>query len=338
MAWWDTALQILSHPAVQPLVQQAFQGPTAPEDRELARIRAEREALEALLAEAEATRPTRSRRKARPATEGPAPVPAARSVPAIRDALVRVSADYKEALRFARADGMGHPEVQDRLADAEAQIAEAERYWMAPERLAGLPDQAQTVAQDLLTQFRTFRQAALNQTATVEDLTARAADAGTQAAQWTALAAALPVVAADATVAPAVSHTLTPPPAGGGAYSAYAPEMGVGVSCLPCGRAHLASTAAVLRKAADQVAAGDPEAMDRAAMANEEITALLAYDWTPEKIAATPEPDRARVEAVLPQTQALLQTIRTARTPADFRAAADQADAIRAAIREEAPA
>lgn len=332
MAWWDTALQILSHPAVQPLVQQALQGPTGPQDRELDRIRAEREALEALLAESEATRPARRARKGtRTATEAPL---AARTVPAIRDALVRVAADYKEALRFARADGMTHPEVQDRLADAELHIAEIERFYMAPERLEGLPDRAQTVAQDLMTQFRTFRQAALNDTATVAALTDRAAEAGRQAAQWTALATALPVVDAVSTVPPAVSHTLTPPATG--PYSAYAPEMGVGVSCLPCGRAHLASTAAVLRKAADQAATGDPEAQARSAMANEEITALLAYDWTPEKIAATPEPDRARVEAVLPQTQALLQAIRTARTPADLRAAADQADAIRAAIREEA--
>ncbi|MCY0884416.1 MAG: hypothetical protein OWV35_00860 [Firmicutes bacterium] len=322
MAWWDVALQIISHPAVQPLLQQAMTGPTAQEDQALQRIQQERAALEALLAELPATPPRRRR-------AGTAPAPAA--VPAIRDALVRVAADYKEALRFARADGMTHPEVQDRLADAEAHISEVERYWMAPERLAGLPDRAQPVVQDLLAQFRTFRQAALNDTTSVEALTARAAEAGTQAAQWTALAAALPAVGGGTPVAPAASRTLEQRPP-----STYAPEMPVGVSCLPCGRAHLAATAASLRKAA-QLDLPEEERASRLSMAQEELTALLAFDWTPEKIQATPEPDRSRVAAVVPQVQALLDRVRTARTPADLAAAADQAEAIRLAIREVPP-
>lgn len=329
MGFWEMALQVLSHPAVQPLVQQALWGPNEEQDQALRRVQAQQQVLDQLLEEYHSSTVPRA------ATRRKAPPPAARAVPAIRDALARVAADYKEALRFARADGMDHPEVQDRLQDAELHIAEVERYWMAPERLAGVPKRAQPVVDALATQFRTFRQAALNGTTTVEALAERAGEAGRQAAQWTALGAALPTIEANATVTPATSHTLTPP--ADQAYSTYAPEMGVGVSCLPCGRAHLAAVAASLRKAA-QLPAEDPEAAERVAMANEELTALLAYDWTPEKIAATPEPDRAKVQALVPEVQALLQTVRTARTPAEWAQAADQAEAIRRQVREEGAA
>lgn len=65
-----------------------------------------------------------------------------------------------------------------------------------------------------------------------------------------------------------------------GAYSKYAPEMDVSVGCIPCTRAHLATTAAALK-------AGDAQT------AREEMAALVEFDLTPEKLAATPERDRA---------------------------------------------
>ncbi|MFB5675170.1 hypothetical protein ACE3NQ_11470 [Paenibacillus terreus] len=62
-------------------------------------------------------------------------------------------------------------------------------------------------------------------------------------------------------------------------YSQYAPDMHVSVGCIPCTRAHLSAVSAALK-------AGDAET------AREEISALLEYDLTPDKLAATPEKDR----------------------------------------------
>lgn len=62
-------------------------------------------------------------------------------------------------------------------------------------------------------------------------------------------------------------------------YSQYAPDMHVSVGCIPCTRAHLSAVSAALKE-------GDAET------AREEIAALIEYDLTPEKLAATPEKDR----------------------------------------------
>ncbi len=71
-----------------------------------------------------------------------------------------------------------------------------------------------------------------------------------------------------------------PEPAKAEPYSRYAPDMDVSVGCVPCTRAHLATISGAMQQ-------GD------VAAAREEITALLEYDLTPEKLAATPEQDRA---------------------------------------------
>lgn len=81
-------------------------------------------------------------------------------------------------------------------------------------------------------------------------------------------------------------------------YSAYLSEYGqqseedVSVGCVPCTRAHLSTVAAALRQ-------GDTHA------AQEEITALLEYDLTPEKLAKTPPEDRAVLEKYAGELQAL---------------------------------
>ena len=66
-------------------------------------------------------------------------------------------------------------------------------------------------------------------------------------------------------------------------YSKYAPDMDVSIGCVPCTRAHLATITASLKD-------GD------AAAAREEMTALLEYDLTPEKLAKTPETERRILE------------------------------------------
>lgn len=66
---------------------------------------------------------------------------------------------------------------------------------------------------------------------------------------------------------------------GAAPYSQYAPDMHVSVGCIPCTRAHLSAVSVSLKE-------GDAET------AREEISALMEYDLTPEKLAATPEKDR----------------------------------------------
>ena len=74
-------------------------------------------------------------------------------------------------------------------------------------------------------------------------------------------------------------------------YSNYLKEYGqqsredVSIGCIPCTRAHLSTTQAALQKAEQ----GDTDAL---ASAREEMAALIEYDLTPEKLAATPERER----------------------------------------------
>lgn len=71
-------------------------------------------------------------------------------------------------------------------------------------------------------------------------------------------------------------------------YSNYAPDMDVSIGCIPCTRAHLATVSSALKEAANNPV----NAPTQVAAAREEMTALLEYDLTPDKLAATPEQDR----------------------------------------------
>lgn len=92
---------------------------------------------------------------------------------------------------------------------------------------------------------------------------------------------------ATAVTAPAISKELKKSKEKENApYSNYAPDMDVSIGCVPCTRAHLATISAALKESADS---GDQASY---ASAREEVVALLEYDLTPEKLAATPEGDR----------------------------------------------
>lgn len=104
-------------------------------------------------------------------------------------------------------------------------------------------------------------------------------------------AAQVPMVPATAPVANPPSPEEPPAPAPTAPYSGYLQEYGqqtqedVSVGCIPCTRAHLSTVAAALRRSEN----GDPTAV---AAAREEMAALLEYDLTPAKLAATPARDR----------------------------------------------
>lgn len=80
------------------------------------------------------------------------------------------SASLKEALRFARADGVDHPEVRIRMARTEDAVNSLERVTLAPERIARLPAEQAEVVRQLLPEIREARQDLINHVYTADDL------------------------------------------------------------------------------------------------------------------------------------------------------------------------
>lgn len=89
----------------------------------------------------------------------------------------------------------------------------------------------------------------------------------------------------------------------------YSDGIPVGHACLACSRQHLTAVLGAARKAEAAAKSGDQgEAARQWALAASELDAMVAWDWSPEKLAATPAADRAVVNAV----QACVATIREA--------------------------
>jgi hypothetical protein len=94
----------------------------------------------------------------------------------------------------------------------------------------------------------------------------------------------------------------------------------------------------------------DPDTQAALQTAAEELALVQAYDWTPERIARSPEADRVILERYQPQVAALQAAVQQATTPDAVAAVAAQAEALRqafvaddlartraAAIRQETP-
>jgi len=92
--------------------------------------------------------------------------------------LAAVSGDLKEALRFAREDGVLHPEVQVRLTTAEEEIVSLERHDWTPEKIIASPPEHQELIRKYLPQIRQLRQDIMNHVHSPEDLERVAAVAG----------------------------------------------------------------------------------------------------------------------------------------------------------------
>lgn len=324
--WIDDLFQTLTHPQVLPqvvqLVQRAQQPPTDP----YAALREQLDAIQTAVSKPAQSGPNAARSVGSGVddfggTIGTVVQSPTVDVAAVRDQVVAQAATLKEALRFAREDGIQHPEAQQRVADvqrwAREQVPVLERYDLAPERLAQLPPDQQRLWEALLPQIRRVRQAALNDLGTTEGVTQTAALAGS-------LATALQT-------ASVVGSVPTPPLAVDGAYSQYAPDMERDTGCIPCANAHLHAVGSVLGKAADVAEAGaftDPQVQERLSFAQEELAALFAYDWTDEKIAASPPADKAILNEYAPQLQAIHRQLGQARDTATVRQLADQSRAL----------
>ncbi len=93
-----------------------------------------------------------------------------------RSHLSTVSGALSESLRFARSDGIKHPEVQRRLMMAEDEINMLERIDMAPDALMKASPEERQVAEEYLPRIRELRQHIGNITS-VEHLGQAAAEA-----------------------------------------------------------------------------------------------------------------------------------------------------------------
>lgn len=104
--------------------------------------------------------------------------------------LAKAAGALEEAGRFARAEGVGHPEAQQRMADAEALLAETERGEWSPERREQMNPQTRAVVDAALPAFRKQRQFLINGVASPEDLDRVAAQVGTLNKQLQSVAVA----------------------------------------------------------------------------------------------------------------------------------------------------
>jgi hypothetical protein len=255
------------------------------------------------------------------------------AVPTVLEAITVMSGDLKESLRFAREDGVTHPEVVRRLAHVQEVVDTVERLDLRPEVLTTLPAaQRAVLEQQVLPTLRRARQAVHNGPdggpPTVESLTEAAAALGTAAT-------ALRVTQAAAPVAGFAGAALPRPVDAPSAPSAYAPDLAVDTGCLPCGRAHLGAVAGTLARAAAAAQAqgwADPDAQAALQTAAEELAMIEAYDWTPERIARSPAPDKALLERYAPQVAALRAQVATVRDPAGLAGLAAQAQQLRDAF------
>ena len=102
--------------------------------------------------------------------------------------LAKAAGALEEAGRFARADGVTHPEAQQRMADAEALLAETERGEWSPERRHTMDAQTRAVVDQALPAFRKQRQFLINGIQSPEDLDRVAAEVGTLNKQLQAVA------------------------------------------------------------------------------------------------------------------------------------------------------
>jgi len=93
-----------------------------------------------------------------------------------RGHLAAISGTLSEALRFAREDGIGHPEVQRQILAAGEEISVLERFDLALDAIAASPPVDQVIMHRYLPDIRSLRQA-IGDIKSVEDLEATAARA-----------------------------------------------------------------------------------------------------------------------------------------------------------------
>lgn len=99
-------------------------------------------------------------------------------LPCARAHLATIAGTLKEAIRFARSEGLNHPEVQSRLEAAEEDVTIVERHDWTPEKILRSPEHEQKLIRAMLPKLRELRQEIID-IDSVEDLEEVAAKAAT---------------------------------------------------------------------------------------------------------------------------------------------------------------
>jgi len=121
-------------------------------------------------------------RRPAPAEARPADVSTG-CIPCARAHFSTVAGTLKEALRFAREEGIMHPEVQSRLQTAEEDITNIERHDWTPEKILKSPSGERDLILRFIPKLRKLRQKVVTITS-VEDLEQAAAEAGELATEF----------------------------------------------------------------------------------------------------------------------------------------------------------
>jgi hypothetical protein len=294
----DDILDIVTHPAVHPLLLQAVMGnPREDLDR---RLSAAEKRLDAIQRDGR----DRNHRHKSATTHG-----GGSGLPEIRDQVIGISGRLDEALRFARESGIHHPEAKQRLQDAQMAVLELERCRLMPEQ-AQTPEERR-MAEALAPRVRKLRQKVLNRLWSVEDLADASAAAGDLV---TAVQTA--VMARDAGGQSPLSNM-----ADDDGYG----RDGLAKGCIPCALGHLGMAAGSLGRAA---IAGPAEQAKRVAMVQKELDMLLAYDWVEQKIAQNTPQEQAVIRDYQPRIVALRDRVSTIRGPADVASVSAEATAL----------
>jgi hypothetical protein len=251
----------------------------------------------------------------------------------IVDRLTVVSGDIAEALRFARTDGIDHPEAVRRMVHAQEVLDTLERYDLRPSVLSSADPKVRSVLEgQVLPAVRAGRQALHNSGSggppTVESL-------GDASAKIQRAAVQMRVLGATGGANPNIP---VPPPPSSSVPSQYAPEMAVDTGCLPCGRAHIGAVAGTLEtgaRLASERGWDHPDTQAAIQTAAEELDMIALYDWTPDRIARTPEEDRRILEAFAPRVQELRSRISDVHDPQSLRDLASQAKDLHRAFVEQ---
>lgn len=98
-------------------------------------------------------------------------------LPCAQGHLATIAGTLKEALRFAREEGMESSEVLTRLQTAREDVAVLERHDWTPEKILASPPEQQEIIRRMLPEVRRLRQQII-QIQTVQDLEEAAARAG----------------------------------------------------------------------------------------------------------------------------------------------------------------
>jgi len=91
-------------------------------------------------------------------------------IPCSRAHILGIRGALKEALRFAREDGIKHPEVEKRIDYAAEELITMERFDLSDDKISNSPPEEQKLIRNVKPDIRELRQFLVNQIEGVENL------------------------------------------------------------------------------------------------------------------------------------------------------------------------